>query len=67
MPNFRLRMATEQPMFARTPVVTMRSGLGALRLKLWDEERGCLVRCPRSRPAQGRAVVAQPPSLERAA
>jgi hypothetical protein len=30
-------------MFRRTPVVTVRSGLTALRLKLWGEERGCLV------------------------
>ncbi len=44
IPNYRLRAAhEEQPMFARTPVVTIRSGFAALRLKLWDEERGCLV------------------------
>jgi hypothetical protein len=36
-------------MFARAPVVTVRSGLEALRLKLWDEERGCLVRYPARR------------------
>jgi acyl-lipid omega-6 desaturase (Delta-12 desaturase) len=48
IPNYRLRAAhDEQPMFARTPVVTIRSSIDALRLKLWDEERGCLVRCPR--------------------
>jgi hypothetical protein len=34
----------EQPMFARTPVVTLSSSVDALRLKLWDEERCCLVR-----------------------
>jgi hypothetical protein len=33
-------------MFAHTPVVTLRSSVDALRLKLWDEERGCLVRFP---------------------
>jgi len=44
IPNYRLRAAHEQqPMFAATPVVTLRSGIAALRLKLWDEERGCLV------------------------
>jgi acyl-lipid omega-6 desaturase (Delta-12 desaturase) len=38
IPNYRLRAAhEEQPLFSRTPVVTLRSGLGALRLKLWDE------------------------------
>jgi hypothetical protein len=30
--------------------VTVRSGINALRLKLWDEERGCLVRYPARRP-----------------
>ena len=33
-------------MFASTPVVTIRTTLAALRLKLWDEQRGCLVRWP---------------------
>ena len=45
IPNYRLRAAhEEQPIFARTPVVTVRSSIDALRLKLWDERRGCLVR-----------------------
>jgi omega-6 fatty acid desaturase (delta-12 desaturase) len=44
IPNYRLRAAHEQqPMFAQTPIVTVRGGLAALRLKLWDEERGSLV------------------------
>ena len=30
-------------MFAATPVVTVRTSVDALRLKLWDEERGALV------------------------
>jgi acyl-lipid omega-6 desaturase (Delta-12 desaturase) len=47
IPNYHLRTAHEQqPMFAQTPVVTVRSGIHALRLKLWDEERRCLVRYP---------------------
>jgi hypothetical protein len=47
-------------MFAETPVVTIRGSVDALRLKLWDEERGCLVRFParaqrlRRRMATGR-------------
>jgi omega-6 fatty acid desaturase (delta-12 desaturase) len=61
IPNYRLRAAHEQqPMFAATPVVTIRDSLGALRLKLWDEERGRLVRFPpRSsrRPIEYRAVA----------
>jgi acyl-lipid omega-6 desaturase (Delta-12 desaturase) len=48
IPNYRLRAAhEEQPLFVRTPVVTIRSSIGALRLKLWDEERGSLVRFAR--------------------
>jgi acyl-lipid omega-6 desaturase (Delta-12 desaturase) len=54
IPNYRLRAAhTEQPVFARTPMVTIRSSLGCLRLKLWDTESESLVRFParRSRSA----------------
>jgi omega-6 fatty acid desaturase (delta-12 desaturase) len=44
IPNYRLRAAhEEQPIFSRTPGVTVRAGIRALRLKLWDEERGRLV------------------------
>jgi len=32
--------------FERTPVVTIRSSIGCLRLKLWDEKTGALVRFP---------------------
>jgi acyl-lipid omega-6 desaturase (Delta-12 desaturase) len=55
IPNYNLRAAhEEQPMFSQTPVVTVRSGIEALRLKLWDEERGRLVRFPaRRHPVYG--------------
>jgi omega-6 fatty acid desaturase (delta-12 desaturase) len=47
IPNYNLRRAhEEQPMFASTPVVTIASSAQALRLKLWDEERGSLMRFP---------------------
>ncbi len=50
IPNYNLRAAHEQqPMFERTPVVGFRSGIAALRLKLWDEEGGSLVRFPARR------------------
>ena len=52
IPNYRLRAAhDEQSMFAHTPVVTVRSGIAALRLKLWDEDGGRLVGWPARRPA----------------
>jgi omega-6 fatty acid desaturase (delta-12 desaturase) len=50
IPNYRLRAAHEQQaLFARTPVVTPRSSLAALQLKLWDEQQNCLVRFPAGR------------------
>jgi omega-6 fatty acid desaturase (delta-12 desaturase) len=57
IPNYRLRAAHQaHAMFRRTPVVTLRSSIGALRLKLWDEERACLVRFP-ARRARAAAPV----------
>jgi acyl-lipid omega-6 desaturase (Delta-12 desaturase) len=67
IPNYHLRAAhEEQPMFARTPVVTVRSSIGALRLKLWDEKSGSLVGFParrarsgaRSQPVEKRTLLA---------
>jgi omega-6 fatty acid desaturase (delta-12 desaturase) len=52
IPNYHLRAAHEQnPLFADTPVVTIRTSIGALRLKLWDEEHESLVRFPRGSAA----------------
>ena len=52
IPNYRLRDAHEQQaLFAATPVVTPRSSIQALQLKLWDEDSGRLVRFrPARRP-----------------
>ena len=65
IPNYRLRAAHgAQPMFDGTPVVTIRSGIEALALKLWDEERQSLVRYPARRarlrrtPDNGGTLVA---------
>jgi omega-6 fatty acid desaturase (delta-12 desaturase) len=57
IPNYRLRAAhEEQVMFAVTPVVGIRDGFAALRLKLWDEDQGRLVRFPR-RPGTSRSTT----------
>jgi omega-6 fatty acid desaturase (delta-12 desaturase) len=57
IPNYRLRAAHEEnALFAQTPVVTMRGSVACLRLKLWDEERGALVRFP-ARRASARVGV----------
>jgi acyl-lipid omega-6 desaturase (Delta-12 desaturase) len=53
IPNYNLRAAhEEQALFADTPVVTIRSSIGALRLKLWDEARGSLVGYPARRSTE---------------
>jgi len=44
IPNYNLRAAHEShPMFRRTPVITLRSGFSAFRLKLWDTDAQRLV------------------------
>jgi len=66
IPNYHLRAAhEEQPMFARTPVVTLRSGIAALSLKLWDEERGCLVGYPPRRSSERGAITLPPRAAPR--
>jgi acyl-lipid omega-6 desaturase (Delta-12 desaturase) len=44
IPNYRLRAAFESsPLLQRAPRLTLRTSLACARLKLWDEERGCMV------------------------
>lgn len=44
IPNYRLQSCHDaNAMFQHSPVVTLRSGIAALRLALWDEDRGRLV------------------------
>jgi acyl-lipid omega-6 desaturase (Delta-12 desaturase) len=44
IPNYRLQSCNDaSTIFQHSPVVTLRSGTAALRLALWDEERGQLV------------------------
>lgn len=45
IPNYRLQQChRDNPLFHQSPTVTLRSGMAALRLALWDEERQRLVR-----------------------
>ena len=45
IPNFRLQACHDaNPMFADSPVITLRSAVTSLRLALWDEDRRRLVR-----------------------
>ncbi|MGH2865272.1 MAG: fatty acid desaturase, partial [Solirubrobacteraceae bacterium] len=44
IPNYNLQAAhDENPIFHDVPVLSLADGLRAVRLKLWDEERGRLV------------------------
>jgi omega-6 fatty acid desaturase (delta-12 desaturase) len=44
IPNYNLQRAhDENAMFQQVPVLTLRDGIRATRLKLWDESRGTLV------------------------
>ena len=44
IPNYRLQQChDENATFQRSPTVTLRSGTAALRLALWDEDRGRLI------------------------
>ena len=44
IPNYNLKRAhDENPVFHDVPTLNLGDGLRAVRLKLWDEERRCLV------------------------
>ena len=57
IPNYNLQRAhDENPMFHNVPTLSIRDGLRAVRLKLWDEDQLCLVtfeQVKRARPAAG--------------
>jgi omega-6 fatty acid desaturase (delta-12 desaturase) len=48
IPNYRLRAAFESsPLLRQASRLTLRSSLQCARLKLWDEDRGCMVGFPK--------------------
>jgi acyl-lipid omega-6 desaturase (Delta-12 desaturase) len=50
IPNYHLRAAFESsPFLQRAPRLTLRSSLRCANMKLWDEDRGCMVGFPGSR------------------
>jgi acyl-lipid omega-6 desaturase (Delta-12 desaturase) len=59
IPNYNLQRAhDENPIFHGVPTLTLWDGLRAVRLKLWDEERGRLVTFAEARePATARRPV----------
>ncbi len=53
IPNYNLQRAHEEnPMFHTVPTLTLRDGMRAVRLKLWDEEQKRLVSFAQARRAQ---------------
>lgn len=58
IPNYRLQRCHDANVLLQdAPQVTLRSGLAALRLALWDEERRRLVRFVDVEPAKGSAAA----------
>jgi omega-6 fatty acid desaturase (delta-12 desaturase) len=48
IPNYRLRAAFESsPLLRRAPRLTLRTSLECARMKLWDEDGGCMVGFPK--------------------
>jgi omega-6 fatty acid desaturase (delta-12 desaturase) len=63
IPNYNLQRAhTENEIFRGVPVLTLWNGLRAVRLKLWDEDRGRLVTFAEARASQARSVGAPAPT-----
>jgi acyl-lipid omega-6 desaturase (Delta-12 desaturase) len=65
IPNYNLQRAhDENPIFHQVPTLSLRDGLRAVRLKLWDEEQGKMVTFGQAR-IERPVVVASPGSPQR--
>jgi omega-6 fatty acid desaturase (delta-12 desaturase) len=54
IPNYNLQRAhDENPVFHDVPTLSLRDGLRAVKLKLWDEERGRMVTFAQARTSAG--------------
>jgi acyl-lipid omega-6 desaturase (Delta-12 desaturase) len=57
IPNYNLQRAhDENPIFHGVPTLSLWDGLRAVRLKLWDEDRGRLVTFAEAKPGRGDPV-----------
>ena len=57
IPNYNLQRAhDENPIFHEVPTLSLRDGLGAVRFKLWDEDRGRLVTFEQARERSAAAA-----------
>ena len=60
IPNYNLQRAhDENPVFHGVPTLTLRAAVRAVRLKLWDEDRGRLVTFAAARPARARPMLSK--------
>jgi omega-6 fatty acid desaturase (delta-12 desaturase) len=60
IPNYHLRAAFESsPLLQRAPTLTLRTSLECARMKLWDEDRGCMVGFPGRDAGDRRRAVPQ--------
>jgi omega-6 fatty acid desaturase (delta-12 desaturase) len=67
IPNYNLQRAhDENPIFHDVPTLTLWDGLRAVRLKLWDEDRGRLVTWAEARVTQPSAARATATGAARA-
>jgi acyl-lipid omega-6 desaturase (Delta-12 desaturase) len=61
IPNYNLQRAhDDNPIFHAVPTLSLRDALRAVRLKLWDEDRGRLVTFAEARPARARPALSNP-------
>jgi len=61
VPNYNLQRAhDDNPIFHDVPTLSLWDGLRAVRLKLWDEDRGRLVTFPEARAAAGGSGAGAP-------
>jgi len=62
IPNYNLQRAhDENPVLHEVPTLSLLDGLRAVRLKLWDEERGALVSFGQARAATSAAMLGVAP------
>jgi omega-6 fatty acid desaturase (delta-12 desaturase) len=63
IPNYNLRRAHEEnPIFHDVPTLSLRDGLRAVALKLWDEDHGRMVTFAQARNARPRQHASDPRS-----
>jgi omega-6 fatty acid desaturase (delta-12 desaturase) len=64
IPNYNLQRAhDENPIFHRVPTLSLRDGVRAVRLKLWDERGGRLVTFAQARGGSSARLLEDEPAV----